>query len=121
MAATSHALVEALHQHVDDGLRVVGEYTDHDYEVLYLHEDVAASVSEAQIEQVYDELLLQGLDTAYLEQLFEVGDHRCAMHYFEEAMVFHFLRGDHAGLFVSIDAETEIRLPSFLETCHRWL
>ena len=67
-------LVRALRDEVDDTLRSVAVYDEEGYEIEYMREDVEGAYSTDEIEEVYDDLVIQGLSREFLEQLFHAGD-----------------------------------------------
>jgi hypothetical protein len=58
---------------------------------------------------------MEGMGTEYLEDVFNVGKLNCTMHSFDEAMCFHFLRGNMTGVFVSIDTDSLVHVDEFIQ------
>jgi len=110
-------LVRALRDEVDDALRSVAVYDEEGYEIEYIREDVEGAYSTDEIEEVYDDLVIQGLSREFLEQLFHAGDLQCSMYGFEEATMFHFTGGEYTGLFVSMDRTAGMDLDAIISTC----
>ena len=111
------SLVEDLLAEVGDNLRAVAVYEEHDCELVYEREDVAAKPRV--IDKIHEELILEGMGTEYLESVFDVGRLNCTMHSFQEALCFHFVRGPLRGVFVSIEPDTMVPLKSFVTICKR--
>lgn len=106
-------LVDKLRDEIGENLRAVATYREAEYEVVYEREDVAAKPRA--IDRIHQELIMEGMGTEYLEDVFDVGRLNCTMHSFEEAMCFHFLRGNMTGVFVAIDPESLVPVDRFIE------
>ncbi|WP_435101232.1 hypothetical protein [Halarchaeum sp. P4] len=107
----------------DDGrgaVRTIAEYDRDDYEVLYVREDVEPRI-DAIADQVHEELIIQELGRAHLEQMFGAGDLHCSMHRFDEVTAFHYIQDGFSGLFVSVDSDADLPLASFADTCRQQL
>lgn len=117
MKSQESDLVDTLQDAVGDHLRVVGTYTADGYDIAYLRDDVRERVTESQIDRVHEDLVLRGIGKEHLEDLFDAGELHCSMYRFDESTVFHFVGEPHTGLYVAIDSDAEIDLPSFAETC----
>lgn len=109
-------VVDALRHEAGDDLRVVAPYDETGYELLYIREDVEPKI-ETVAEDVHQELILSGLGKAHLENIFRSGELHCSMHRFDEVTAFHFVKEETAGLFVSLESDTDIPLASFADTC----
>jgi hypothetical protein len=114
--ADASATVDALKAHAGEALRVVATYDEAGYDALYVRDGLEQRMT-AQADAVHDELVLQGLGRGHLEDLFGAGELECSMHRFEELTAFHFAAGEFTGLFVSIDADADVPLATFAETC----
>ncbi|MBX0285145.1 DUF7522 family protein [Haloarcula salinisoli] len=109
------ALLEALQNEVGDNLRAVATYEEKEWEIIYEREDIEAKPRI--FEKIHRELILEGMGTEYLEEVFGVGDLNCTMHSFEEAMCFHFVRGSLQGVFISIEPDAMVPLEEFVTIC----
>ena len=107
--------VDSIRQHVGDDLRAVAVYHEHDYEVVYERADVGEKPRA--IDRIHQELVMEGLGTRHLEDVFDVGKLDCTIHSFEEAMCFHFLTGSLTGMFVSIEPDTLVKIERFMRAC----
>lgn len=110
-------LVSALKDEVGDNLRSVSTYREDDFELHYMREDVASIYSEAEMDRVFDDLVLQGLGRDVLEEMFHAGEFECSMYGFEEAAMFHFVENGYSGLFVTFNRKTDFNLDSLIATC----
>lgn len=108
-------LVEQIRSEIGDDLRAVATYEEYDYELIYERGDVATKPRA--IDRIHQELILEGMGTAYLEDVFAVGRLNCTMHSFEEALCFHFVRDELSGLFVSIDPDALLPVAEFIRIC----
>jgi hypothetical protein len=108
-------LVEQLRSEIGDDLRAVATYEEYQYELVYERDDVATKPRA--IDRIHEELILEGMGTEYLEDVFDVGRLNCTMHSFEEALCFHFVRGNMEGLFVSVDSDALVPVDRFIRIC----
>lgn len=108
-------LVADIREELGDDLRAVARYHEDTYRVLYERSDVASKPRA--IDRIHEELIMEGMGTEYLEDVFGVGKLNCTMHSFEEAMCFHFLRGEMRGVFVSIDPDALVPVDRFIHIC----
>jgi hypothetical protein len=68
-------------------------------------------------DDLHDDLILQGIGRDRLEDVFDAGSLHCSMHRFDDLAAFHFVAGAFSGLFVSVDADADVSLGSFADTC----
>lgn len=111
----SHPLVRELSETVGDALRCVATYEASEYEIIYIRPDVETRYSTDEIERIYDDLVLQNVGADFVQGLFHAGPLRCSILGFERATVFHVVGEPYGGLLVSVDADTAVELPAFLE------
>jgi len=108
-------LVEDLQRQVGDNLRAVAIYEESEWEIVYERADIKAKPRI--FDKIHRELILEGMGTEYLEDVFDVGNLNCTMHNFEEAMCFHFVRGSLKGVFISIEPDTMVPMEQFVSIC----
>lgn len=109
------SLVEDLQSEVGENLRAVATYSEAEWRIVYERDDIK---SKPRIfDKIHRELILEGMGTEYLEEVFDVGDLDCTMHSFEEAMCFHFVHGSLEGVFISIEPDTMVTLERFVGIC----
>jgi hypothetical protein len=118
--ADASATVEALKTHAGESLRVVATYDEDGYDALYVRDGMESRLA-THADDVHEELVLQGLGHGHLEDLFGAGELSCSMHRFEDLIAFHFVSGEFSGLFVSLDADTDVPLATFADLCERHL
>jgi len=108
-------LVEDLQQEVGENLRAVATYEEAEWDICYERDDI--KTKPRIFDKIHEELILEGMGTEYLEDVFQVGNLNCTMHSFDEAMCFHFVRGSMRGVFVSIEPQTLLPLDEFVRVC----
>ena len=115
----SSNVVSTLRKEVGEQLRVVGEYDDEGYDLLYVRDDIRPAVEELDLERIHRELVLQGIGREHLEDLYEGGRLQCSVHRFDELTACHFVESETTGRYVSIDSDATVDFETFVETC-RW-
>ncbi|WP_336034555.1 hypothetical protein [Halobacterium yunchengense] len=113
-------LVDALHEHAGDALRVVAEYDRDGYDLRYVRDDVGARLG-TRADAIHRDLVLEGISREHLEGLFDAGRLHCTMHRFDQLTAFHFADAEHTGLFVSVDSDADVPLATFADACWRSL
>ncbi|MFB6071828.1 MAG: hypothetical protein ABEJ88_02570 [Halobacterium sp.] len=114
------ALVEELREETGEALRVVAEYDRDGYHVRYVRDDVDPKLKRVG-DDIYRDLILEGISREHLEDLFEAGDLHCTMHRFDELTAFHFAEEEYSGLFVGVDSSADVPLATFADTCWKRL
>lgn len=115
----SDALVRKLHDEAGASLRSVSTYDGDSYEMLYMRENVDAIYSETEIDDIFDDLRLEGWGRDTLEGLFNAGDLECSLYGFDDAMMFHFVTTDFAGALVTYDRGAGVDTEEFIRVCKR--
>lgn len=121
MIEAPSGLLDVAHDHVGDSLRSLTSYTEREYELHYIREDIRDRYTEEEIGRVFDDLVLSGLSRDYLEEIFHAGRIECTIYGFEEAAMFHFVTNETSGVFLSFDRDTEVNLDSFIGDCKEHL
>jgi len=119
MSSTGTDITRALRAEVGDDLRIVGEYTADGYEVSYARADVESKVMGEMAEQVHGECVLHGINSDYLEDLFELGELRTTAHRFRGGTVYHCVRSDLTGVIVSVESDADLGIDRFEAICSR--
>lgn len=96
--------VDELQSATGDRLRSVATYDEDGYDFLYLREELRDR-AENVADDVHQNLVLEGIGKEYLEDRFGAGDLNFTLHEFEELQAYHFVTGEHEGLFVGIDPD----------------
>lgn len=112
MTDDADELVTALESTYGDALYAVATYTREEYDVHYLAEATADAYTELDIEDIYDEVVLQGLEHDFHESLFhEMGDVRGQIRLFDAGIVAHFWPTDgDDGLLVAVDRDADVNV-----------
>lgn len=111
------SLVDALQDEAGDALRSVTYYDEESYEMLFLRDDVDAIYSAEELDEVFDDLRLEGWGRERLEDLFNAGDLECSIYGFEDAMMFHFVTNDFKGVFLTYDRAAAVDVEDFIDAC----
>jgi len=109
-------LTADLREAAGDALRSVATYDADGYDLVYCRDDITDRTKRV-APGVHEDLVLQGVGREHLESLFDAGRLHCSVHRFDDLTAFHFLADEYAGLFVSVDADADVRLASFADTC----
>lgn len=111
-------LVTDLQEATGDDLRSVVHYEETEYEMIYLREDVDAIYSSDELDDVIEDLRLQGWGQEPIEELFNAGELECSIFGFEEAMMFHFVTNDFKGVFVTYDRGADVNIEIVIDICN---
>lgn len=111
-------VVDVAHAAAGDALRSVAEYREADYELYFVRDDLDLAVID--VDEIHQNLVLDGMGREYLEELFDAGDLQCTMHQFDEAQMFHFVFPHNGGLFVSVGADGDVPVRDLVDGCKRW-
>lgn len=117
MLAVDPELPSDLQDVVGASLRVVATHAQQDYVFHYQREDVRAGYTEEEFQRIFDDLVLEGIEREYFEQLFHVGELDCGAWGFEEAAIFYFPSVEYAGLVVSVDRDGPVDIDELIEVC----
>ncbi|GGN06014.1 DUF7522 family protein [Halarchaeum nitratireducens] len=109
--------VTDLRERVGDDLRSVVVYTESDYEIRYLRDDVAADYDEEGIERGVEEMRFKSFEAAYVDDVFREhhGELRCNVTYFADAVELHFPVSETTGVSIAVDADYFAQQDSFIE------
>lgn len=114
-------LVSVLKEEVGDDLRSVIRYEEDDYEIAFIREDVDTIYEPAEINEVVDDLRLQGWGQSYLDGVFNAGNLRCSAFAFEDAMVLLFGQDGFEGALVTYEMGAGVDLDTFIDICETHL
>lgn len=116
MVEVSDSVTADLREEAGGALRVVATYDRDGYDLAYCRDDVTERMGDVATD-IHEDLVLQGVGREHLESLFDAGELHCSVHRFDDLTAFHFLDDEYTGLFVSIDADADVRLASFANIC----
>lgn len=108
------ALLSLVRDYFGPSLQTVTAFNTDGYAPLYFRDDVEALYSDPELDQIFNELVLEGLGAEYFQELFHAGDLVCTMRVFEESVMFLFIDDDQSGAFVTADPETDADVLDFI-------
>jgi len=117
MTSRSTQLVNSLQSAYDGSLRAVATYDRDGYELHYTSLDIDANYSEGDIDDIYDDVVIQDIGQPFHEELFsDMGDVRGKLRVFEDGVVAHFWPSEDAeGVFLAFDSSADPSVRSLLE------
>jgi hypothetical protein len=121
MVGPATQLLEIVTAVAGESLRSITIYGPDTYAFVYQRDDVRELYLPEEIDQIHDALVEEGMGAAYLEDLFNAGGLQCANYVFDGGTMMHFLAGPERGLFVSIDADSEVSILDLSARCKTWL
>jgi hypothetical protein len=103
------SIVSELRERYPGSVRAVATYDQDSYTVEYSGEGVDEEYSSEDVENIYDDVVLQDVGSVFHETLFhDMGEVRGKIRIFEDGTVAHFWPTDgEDGLFVSLDGEAD--------------
>lgn len=108
MVTVDPALPDGLQDAVDSALRVVATHEKRDHTLLYNRDDVREDCTDEELDRIFDDLVLEGMERDHFEKLFHIGELECGAGGFEEAVAFYFPSVGYSGLVVSLDYDGPI-------------
>jgi len=114
-------IVSELREEYGGTVRVIAEYDKEGFEILYSRDEVLEEYSDENIEEIFDDLVLEELDMPHQEDLFgDMGEVQGKIRLFEEGYVAHFWpTEDEEGLLVTLDSEANPNVHNLYETAER--
>lgn len=109
-------LVESIRERTGDGLRVVAVYDEEGFETVHVRDGLAARLEELG-GRIHRDLVLQGIGRQHVEGMFEAGRLQSTVQHFEELTAFYLSTGEYSGMFVSVDADVDLRVTTFTDLC----
>lgn len=105
MAESPEDVVDRLTGKYGSALRAVATYDRDSYTLRYAGENVPEQYTPSDIEEIYEDLVVQDLNHGFQENLFnDMGEVRGKFRLFEDGTVAHFWpTSDDDGLFVALD------------------
>jgi hypothetical protein len=102
-------LLARLEAEYGDAVRAVATYDHEGYTVHHVDEDAAARYSTAEMDAIYDDVVLADVEQPLQEELFDdLGPVRGKLRLFEDGTVAHFWPTEtEAGLFLAFDATAD--------------
>lgn len=108
---TLQELDEYLRETVGDGYHGVIECREDDgltYEEHYLREDIREHYSDEDRAAMAREAVFRSLEESYLESIYQLGDRRFGVEYFEHASLLFFAVGGSTAAVVGLDPSEDL-------------
>lgn len=110
-------LTAFLEDRVGERLRSVAYYHEDGYELAYVRDDVAEEYTEAEIDDIFQGIRLEGFANSLEEEQYPHGDLSCVVRCFENAIEMHFPIDEGTGIAVAMEGETFVSNQTFIGTC----
>jgi hypothetical protein len=122
MTDDSAALVAELRDAYDESLRALATYDRTEYELHYLKEGIEEEYDPGDIENIYDDVVLQDIQHAFHEDLFgDMGEVKGKLRLFEGGVVAHFWPTDESdGVFMVFDETADVAVWALYEFADRY-
>ncbi len=116
------ALIEELEAEYGESLRALATYDRSGYELHYLSERTDRNYSLDDIEEIYDDVVLQDVEHGFHEELFDdMGEILGKVRLFEDGVVAHFWpTDDDDGVFMTFDASADVSVWSLYDFAERY-
>jgi hypothetical protein len=99
-------LVGALREDNPEGLRAVGRYDGDDHEILYLRDDLQASLSDDEIQHRVKTFVMKGLaDPRSDTELDDYGELNATLRWFDNAILAIYPTGEWSGIIATFDRQ----------------
>ncbi|MCG1002763.1 MULTISPECIES: hypothetical protein [Halobacterium] len=113
-------LIAFLRSEAGEYLRGAVYYTEDDYEVLFLRDDVAALYTDEELELLFDYYRDQNRKEADVEP-FDLGNDHCTVHFYDDAILFHFMQQETSGTIITLSPEAGRDIVQFITRCLKQL
>ncbi|MFC4550594.1 MULTISPECIES: DUF7522 family protein [Halorussus] len=113
-------LTETLRTSVGDDLRMVGVYSEHDFDHLYLRDELADRYEPADLDTLRREIIVLALGREKVEDVTSAGPLRRIVYETEDAFAVQVPFDGHDGVFVSIDADARSKLFDVADAVETW-
>jgi hypothetical protein len=117
----SRAIAQELASYLDhragEALRAVGHYSEDEYEVVHLRDDLRQQYTDEEIQAIVEDLRWESFTKSSQEGQFHLGGLKCSIQAFEEGVVMHFPYDDQHGTLVSLDPGAARDLMQFIDDC----
>lgn len=109
-------LIRYLERRAGSHLRAAAFYTESDYSILYIKDDVDRKYSEREFERIADRMR-SDIRPHRAEQTFELGEFNCSLWAFEKGVVIHFPQGSSKGTIITLEPEAARQFKDFIGDC----
>ncbi|WP_335998526.1 DUF7522 family protein [Halorientalis halophila] len=114
--SAANELVEFLDDRAGEYLRGAVHYSESDYEVLYLRDDVNERYTDETLAELFEYYREQNR-AREREKPFDLGNDHCTVDFYDEAILFHFTQGDDVGTVITLDPGAGRDVNQFIVEC----
>lgn len=109
-------LVQYLRGEAGDYLRAALHYSEDNYEVLHVRDDVDARYTDEELGEFVEYYRGKRRQLAP-DRPFELGNDHCTVSVYDEAILFHFTQGTGVGTIVTLSPEAGRDIVQFITAC----
>jgi len=113
-------LVSFLRSEAGEYLRGAIAYTETDHDVLLLRDDVADLYTEAELTELFAYYRDQNRKQVGVAP-FDLGNNHCTVNFYDDAILFHFIEDDAAGMVITMSPEAGRDIVQFITRCLKQL
>ncbi|WP_336036824.1 DUF7522 family protein [Halobacterium yunchengense] len=113
-------LVAFLQGEAGEYLRGAVYYSPTDHEVLYLRDDLEDRYGDAELAELFAYYRDQNRKAAAVEP-FDLGTDHCTVHFYDEAILFHFVQPGPSGTVITLEPEAGRDVVQFITRCLKQL
>ena len=118
--ADASELTARLQDTVGDDLRMVGVYSESDFDHLYLRDELAERYEPADLDTLRREIIVLALGREKVEDVTSAGPLRRIVYETEDAFAVQVPAGGHDGVFVSVDSAVRSKLFDVADAVEAW-
>lgn len=108
---------ETLREVLGDDLRMTAQYTEDEYEHLYIRDDVQQEYAQDELEDIRREIIVLQLAKGRIEDVTHAGKCRFLSYRLDDAFVYLIPKGGYTGRFVSVNPEATSKESQILDIC----
>lgn len=109
--------IAPLQEEVGNDLRMAAQYTEEEYEHLFLHDDVKPKYTQGELENLRHEKVALTLTKNRIERIANAGNCQYFTFRLDDAFIFVFPKTLHAGRFVSVEPDAAVENTDIIEIC----
>ena len=112
-------LLAFLRSSVGEGLQVVVTYDETSHDVLYQSEfskRYVSDIAEKSPEEIREDFVLESIQNSLSGESYGT-DTYCSVYVSDLGVGYHLMLGTKEGAYFSVDPETEVALPTFVDEC----
>ncbi|SFR36377.1 hypothetical protein SAMN04487947_0455 [Halogeometricum rufum] len=117
---SANRLVNYLEKQAGPYFRGAIHYSEDEYYVLYLRDDVDSLYSNEKMEELVQYYRKEN-QYQTSEEPFELGNNHCTVNFYDDAILFHFTQGDRLGTVITLEPEAGRDIVGFITECLKQL